>query len=136
MGGCVPDHLVDLLVLEAVKNAVRADQDVVQPLSTVLLEYDFRVAYDDAARTAQMGKLGLTVSESAADGKPSRKYAVRADKRVVLVVRVICWWHILPHLLRLGCRHSILHYSLRLVDMAAGLDNPIKLAGIRRLVVM
>ena len=45
--GChIPDNLIDLVVLQFVKDSVRADEHVIKIVDTIFLVCDFRIASD------------------------------------------------------------------------------------------
>ena len=135
-GGDVPHDLVDLVVLQLVEDAVGGDERVVEVVDPALLVGGLGLARHDAAHAPQVRQLGLAVAERAADGETAGEDAIRADEGVLLLVAVLFEGHrVLADLLRRGRRHPVLHHGLRLVDVAAGLDDAVELTLIAGLVV-
>ena len=64
----VPHNLVDLIVLQLIKNSIRCDQDVVEIVDTALFVSGLRFARDNASHAAKMRELGLTIAERPAHG--------------------------------------------------------------------
>ena len=135
-GGHVPHDLVDLVVLQLVEDTIGGDECVVEIVDPALLVSGLGLARHDAAHAAQMCQLGLAVAERAADGEAAGEDSVRADERVFLLVAVFLERHrVLPDLLCRSRRHPVLHHGLRLVDVAACLDDAVELALVAGLVV-
>ena len=83
-----------------------------------------------------MRELGLTIAERPAHRETAREDSIWTNERVFLFVAILfIWQRLLPDLLRSGCRHTVLHDGLGLVDVATSLHDSIELALVRRLMV-
>ena len=132
----VPHNLVDLVVLQLIKNAIRCDHNVVQIVDTALFVSGLRFASDNASHAAKMRELGLAIAERPAHGETAREDSIWTNERVFLFVAIFfIWQRLLPDLLRSGCRHAVLHDCLSLVDIAACLHDSIELTLVRWLMV-
>ena len=65
--GDIPDYLIDLIVLKFIKDAVRANQHVVQVIYSTLLKCSFWLASHNTLKSTKMCEFGLTVPKSAAN---------------------------------------------------------------------
>ena len=104
--GCyIPDDLIDLVVLEFVKDSVRADKHVIKIVHSILLMSDFWIASDHSTDPAQVSQLSLTVTKRSTDRESARKDAIRANEGVLFIITILSWWHcLLFYLVCLGCR--------------------------------
>lgn len=85
--GChIPNNLIDLVVLQFVKDTVGSDQSVVEVVHAALLVCCFGFASDNATHASKMRKFGLTVAKSPTDGQSAREDAVRTNKGVFLFI--------------------------------------------------
>ena len=136
LSGHIPHDLVDLVVLQLVKDTIGSDQCVVEVVDPALLVCRFRFASDHASHPTKMGKLGLTVSESPTDGQSAREDTIRTNEGVLLFITVIFKrYSFLSNLLSCCGRHAIFHHGLGLVDVATSLHDSIELSFVRWLVI-
>ena len=135
-GRHIPDNLIDLVVLQLVKDSVRAYEHVIKIVHTILLVSDLRIASDHPTDPAQVSQLSLAVSKRSTDRESARKDAVGANEGVLFIIAILGWWHcLLFHLVCLGGRQAILHHCLGLVDVATCRYYPVELFLIGGLVV-
>lgn len=104
-GRDVPYDLVNLIVFQLVKNAVRADQEVVKSVSAIRFEYYIWLAGDTIVDAAETLNFGLSIAESPADGQSAWEDSIRTHKRVLFIVRFIIWRRFYSHLMNLVGRH-------------------------------
>lgn len=67
-GSRVPHYFINLFIFKTVKNAIGANQNVVQLLRAVFFIDDLRFPDDDTLGPAKMRKFSLAITERAADG--------------------------------------------------------------------
>ena len=127
--GChIPDDLIDLVILEFVKDSVRADEHVIKIVHTVLLVSDFWIASDHSTDATQVSQLSLAVTKRSTDRESAWKDAIRPNKRVLFIIAIFSLWHcLLFYLVCLGSGQAILHHCLGLVDVATRRHYPVKL---------
>ena len=87
--GChIPDDLIDLVILEFVKDSVRADEHVIKIVHTVLLVSDFWIASDHSTDATQVSQLSLAVTKRSTDRESAWKDAIRPNKRVLFIIAI------------------------------------------------
>ena len=64
----IPDNLIDLIVFELVKDAIRSYQSVVKVVDTAHLMSGLRIAGYDTLHSPEMNKLSLAITKSSAYG--------------------------------------------------------------------
>ena len=118
-----PDNAIDAVVLDFVKDAIRADQDVVKVVAASYFVSDLGLTSYDALNTPEMGQFSLAVTESTADRETTREDAVGSHEGVLFVVAIFGRGHFfLTDLLGLSCWETIFHHGLCLIDVTTILD--------------
>ena len=133
----IPHNRVNRIILQLVKDTIRANKHVVKRVYSLLLVSDLWITRYNSLHSPKMAHLGLTITESTTYGESTREYSIWSHKRVFLIVAVL-WLRarILPNLLRLSRRQAILHNSLSLINVPSSLTDSLELVGTRRLVIV
>ena len=134
-GGNVPYYLIDLLVLQLVENAVGPDNYVVKSLSAVWLVCHVWKTNNAVRDASQRLHLCFNVPKSSTHTQSTWINSIRANKRIIVFVRIRLGRGIHFHLLDLIGGNTLLHYCLRLIDVPARLYYPVKLTWLRRFVI-
>ena len=117
-----PYAIMNLLRRQLVKNTIGTRQHIVQFLTPIFLKVYVWVANNHIWITTKLWLLCFQITECSADRKPSWKYPIRTNQRIIHCILLLRRF-LHTDLLQLWLTLSV-YYRVRLIDMATSGFNP------------
>ena len=120
-----PNDFSKVLVAELIEDAIAANYNKVQVVSSVSNIGNIRVTDNDSFHSTKVWIFRLYISESARNRESSRSYSVRTYERIVFFLFTLMYELVYIDLLNYWCLISSLKYCLWLIYLSSVPNNPL-----------